>query len=193
MVEREIQNVLARLQQVVVGLSSIDRAHYRPQTDRHENVAEHSLSIATLAWFLHQWVSSETDLEAVLKFAIIHDFVEVYAGDVNTFASPAARMQKEVKEYESLQRIASEFEAFPDMIISMRSYQEMECSEARFVWTADKMQQLILGRMDNWRPYRERSISRQAFDDKMTEHLAQAHPELIDIHAALIQTSQETY
>jgi 5'-deoxynucleotidase YfbR-like HD superfamily hydrolase len=185
--------ILTDIQQLVVDVSKIERRHYRPLTDARENVAEHSMSVATLAWFLHNHISSKTDINLIIKYAIVHDFVEVHAGDINTFATAKARAQKEVREQESLEKIAIEFGAFPDMVATMRAYQAMDDNAARFVWTVDKIQQLIMGRMDDWRAYYEQNIDLGMFDAKMAELLAKASPELKNIYAETIAWSRETY
>ncbi len=184
---------LSALQGVVVGLAGIRRHHYLPSTNRRENVAEHTLSVCTLAWLLHQEVRSATRLDTVLKYALVHDFVEVYAGDVNTFASAAQRQAKELREQAALQRFAVEFADVPDMLDHMRHYQIGTDPEARFVWTADKIQALLLGQMDNWRIYHELDISLDAFHQKYTEIIAKASPELQPFFRDYLEACKETY
>ncbi len=184
---------LTTVQQLVSDLSQIERSHYHPATNRHETVAEHSLSVATLAWFLHQHVQSTTNLNLVIKYALAHDFVETRAGDTNTYASPAERAAKEVREQQALVQLDTELKAFPDLITTMRAYQTMTSPEARFVWTVDKIQALVCGRMDHWRPYRQLGITRAQFQAKNAQLLAQAAPELAETFANIIAWCNETY
>ncbi len=181
------------IQGIVLGLHGVRRRHYLPSTDERETVAEHTLSVASLAWYLHQLVGSATDLNRVVKYAIVHDFVEVYAGDVNTFASADARAAKEIREQNALARFAEEFRDFPDMLAHMQAYQERADSEVQFVWTTDKIQALILGKMDMWRTYHEQGISLEAFSGKMQELMAKASPELIGLFENLVAECKETY
>ncbi|HVQ44812.1 MAG TPA: HD domain-containing protein [Candidatus Saccharimonadia bacterium] len=185
--------LLSQLQQLVAGVSNIERHHYHPGTDQHENVAEHSLSVATLSWFLHQHVASTTNLDLVLKYAIIHDFVEIYADDVHTFADPKARQRKEVDEAKALGRLTSELTYFPDITTCLQDYQAMASPEARFVWSVDKIQAYILGNLDEWRPYREYPVSLEQFQAKQAEHLEQCTPELQPIFRDLIAYTLKTY
>jgi len=72
---------------MTVDLSLIERRSYVAGTDRRENDIEHSLTVAMLCWYIHDSLKLELDIAKILKYALTHDFVERYAGDVNTFAS----------------------------------------------------------------------------------------------------------
>jgi 5'-deoxynucleotidase YfbR-like HD superfamily hydrolase len=188
----KISDQLTATQSLISSLSAIERAHYHAGSPRHENVAEHSLSLATLVLFLHRQVNSKTNLELALKYAIVHDFVEIHAGDTNTFASPSDRNQKEIRERKALKRFENDFQFFPDLVQLTSSYQESD-PEAQFVWTVDKIQQLILGQMDDWRPYRELGITKAAFNAKHLDLQAKASPELAQLYLDIIAWCNETY
>ena len=50
--------------------------------ERCESVAEHSFGVALLAMFLADSYAPDLDLQKILKLALIHDFGEIYAGDI---------------------------------------------------------------------------------------------------------------
>jgi putative hydrolase of HD superfamily len=185
--------LLFDLQKMVIDLALIDRNHYLAGTDRRENDIEHSFTVALLCWYIHDRYHLELDIGKVLKYALSHDFVERYAGDVNTFASPKARQQKVEREAAALERLSEEFTDFPDLVSSMNDYEEKQDDEALFVWTVDKMQQLIMGDLDNWRPYREISITFERFCDKHVEQLQKSSPHAREIFDGLIEYSKTTY
>jgi 5'-deoxynucleotidase YfbR-like HD superfamily hydrolase len=188
-----VRQELTDIQKLTGDLAGIERRHYKVTTDIHENVAEHSLTVTLLAWYLHQRVESQTSLDLVIKYALAHDFVEVLAGDVSTFATQAERMQKELSEQEALSQLGLQFKYFPDLVKVMQAYQDANDQEALFVWTADKLQAIVLGRMDKWRPYRELGISRGQFEAKMDELIAKASPELRNIFIDIVEWCKETY
>ena len=82
------------LQALMSDLTKIDRNHHILQSEKQENDVEHSYAVAMLCWYLHDALKLELDIAKILKYALVHDFVEVYAGDVNTFASKIARQEK---------------------------------------------------------------------------------------------------
>lgn len=185
--------ILFSLQQMIIDLSLIDRNHYLAKTERRENDIEHSMTVAILCWYIHDKYQIKLDIAKILKYAMTHDFVERYAGDVNTFASTDERNAKVQRERESLERLSGEFSKFRDMILSMQEYELKQDEESLFVWTVDKMQQLIMGDMDGWRPYAEINIEYDRFVAKCNEQLGKSSKHCREIFEGLIEYSKSTY
>jgi len=185
--------LLPELQRLVVDLSLIDRRHYLPGTQRRENDIEHSTSVAVLCWYIHDKYSLDLDIAKILKYALTHDFVERYAGDVSTFASAAERDQKTVQEQASLDRLSEEFHEFDGLVSSMKTYEAKSDEEALFVWSVDKMQHLVMGDLDDWKAYREASITYDQFVAKYTELSSKSSPYSREIFDGLIAYSTTTY
>jgi len=181
------------IQQLNIDLSLINRNHYLAGTNRRENDIEHSMTVAILCWYIHDKHHLDLDIAKILKYALAHDFVERYAGDVNTFASTSERNDKVLREKESLDRLSGEFSEFGDLITSMSEYELKNDEESLFVWTVDKMQQLIMGDMDNWRPYAEINISYDQFTTKYAELVAKSSPHCCDIFSGVVEYSKSTY
>lgn len=185
--------LLFSLQQMIVELSSVDRRHYIPHTKRRENDIEHSVAVAVLCWYIHDTRKLDLDIAKILKYALTHDFVERYAGDVPTFAGAAERNEKVLREHESLNRLSEEFGAFNDMVTSMQKYETKDDEESLFVWSVDKMQQLIMGDLDNWNSYAERPIPYDEFVIKYTELSEKSSKYSREIFDSLIEYSKSTY
>lgn len=158
---------LLQTQCLVLDVISVNRNHSIPGTDRHENVVEHSFSIAMLCWRAFDEIKPKLSLAKILKYALIHDFSERgLASDTNTYADPAQRRKKKEREKMELARISKEFEDFSDFVEIVRDYENLTDGEAVFVWTIDKLQAVILGEMDNWRPYESYGIGFAHFCEK---------------------------
>lgn len=185
--------VLFELQKMSIDLALINRNHYLAGTDRRENDIEHSFTVALLCWYIHDRYEIDLDIAKILKYALAHDFVERYAGDVNTYASVEDRQQKVKDEAAALVRLSTEFSAFPDLVSKMSDYELRHDEESLFVWTVDKMQQLIMGDLDNWRPYHEISITFEQFCDKGAEQLQKSSPYVREIFDGLVEYSKTTY
>jgi 5'-deoxynucleotidase YfbR-like HD superfamily hydrolase len=151
------------------------------------------MAVATLCWYIHDKYQIDLNIAKILKYAMAHDFVERYAGDVNTFASTSERNRKVQREQESLKRLSHEFGEFNDLVMSMQKYELKEDEEAIFVWTVDKMQQLIMGDMDGWRPYAEIKITYDQFQAKYEELLNKSSRYCREIFEELIEYSKYTY
>lgn len=184
---------LFKLQKMSIDLALINRNHYLAGTERRENDVEHSFTVALLCWYIHDRYKINLDIAKVLKYALAHDFVERYAGDVNTYASTKDRQQKVKDEAAALERLSKEFSEFPDLVAKMNVYELKQDKESLFVWTVDKMQQLIMGEMDNWRPYREISVTFEQFCNKSVEQLQKSSPYARDIFNGIIEYCKTTY
>jgi putative hydrolase of HD superfamily len=185
--------MLFELQKLTIDLALIDRNHHLAGTDRHENDIEHSMTVALLCWYIHDNYKLDLDIAKVLKYALSHDFVERYAGDTNTFASDQARQEKAIREAASLERLSTELEVFKDLVTSMHSYETKQDDESLFVWTVDKMQQLVMGDLDNWRPFADLSISYERFVSKWSELMEKSSPYAKEIFAGLLEYSKIQY
>ncbi len=173
---------LEQLQQLVLDMIKVDRHHYIPSTERHENVVEHSFSLAMLCWRIFEMVKPPLDITKILKYALIHDFTERGQNqDVSTYAKGDERQMKKEREAQELIKLSVEFEDFTDFVDKLKNYEECSDEEALFVWSVDKMQAPIFGSMDNWRAYEEYGISYKYFCDKGEEFLAKCSPCLNDL------------
>src|SRR5215510_5944555 len=79
----------------------------QPELDRYENDAEHSFLLATLACALGAEVEPSLELGLVSQYALVHDLVEVYAGDTTIWASAerhASKAEREAKALEVIER-----------------------------------------------------------------------------------------
>ncbi|HSE61537.1 MAG TPA: HD domain-containing protein [Candidatus Saccharimonadales bacterium] len=186
-------NTLFSLQQMILDLAAIHRDHMHVGSERHENDIEHSFTVGLLCWFICEHHKLNLDQAKILKYAMAHDFVERYAGDTNTYASDSERQRKTKLEKVALERLSREFSDFENLVEIMQAYEAKADDEALFVWTVDKMQQLILGDMDNWRPYRKINITYEQFEQKVTEHLGKASPHCKEIFSELLAYCKTTY
>lgn len=185
--------IFFELQKLTIDLALIDRNHHLAGMDRHENDIEHSMTVALLCWYIHDRYKPSLDIAKILKYAISHDFVERYAGDTNTFASDQARQEKVAREAASLERLSTELDDFGDLVASMHSYEAKQDDESLFVWTVDKMQQLVMGDLDNWRPFADLSISYERFTSKWSELVEKSSPYAKEIFAGLLEYSKIQY
>lgn len=184
---------LYQLQELTTEFGAVERNHYVLGTERRENDLEHSFSVAMLSWYVLSRHNLDLDAGKVLKYSLAHDFVEVYAGDTNTFASEEERASKLERERIALHRLSSEFTSFPELVDTLEEYESKETPEALFVWTVDKIQALVLGELDHWRPYAILDISYESFCNKYAELLSQSAPEIKQIFESIIEYSKTTY
>lgn len=134
-----IQDFLTSLR-LLHDFQKVERVILVPESDRNENDVEHSYLLAMIAWQIAEKVAPHLSCEKVLKYALVHDLVEVYAGDQPFFdKDPGAPARKKENEHHALARILDEKIFSEDMIASLVSYEARQDDEAQFVYALDKV------------------------------------------------------
>lgn len=128
--------------------------------NRLENDVEHSYQLAMLAWFIVSNRSSNLDKDLILKYALIHDFVEVYAGDTNLYTKDNAhRASKIERERLAAKRLKEELSTFPDLHELIHGYELREDDESKFIYALDKIQPILNIYLDNGRTWKREGIT----------------------------------
>lgn len=78
------------------------------------------------------------------------------------------------------------------MIHCLRSYEHLD-EEALFVWSIDKLQAMILGDIDNWRPYANHNVSYEQFCSKSEEFIKKGSPYVKDVFEQIFTENKKTY
>ncbi len=115
-----------------------------------ESDTDHTVMLSICACSLASKLYPNLDIGKVAQFAIIHDLVEAYAGDTNTFnLSDTGRVEKEKREEEALVRIRSEFnDVYPWIPTTIEEYESLQTDEAQFVKVVDKVMTKLTHRMN---------------------------------------------
>jgi 5'-deoxynucleotidase YfbR-like HD superfamily hydrolase len=140
------------LARMVYRLADIQRATRLPDGIRPESDSDHTLMLGVIACAYAAEVSPELDLGLIAQFALVHDLVESYAGDTNTFGGLDAsrKADKEKREAEALTRIEAEFgSVFPWLLTTIHEYESLASPEARFVKVLDKIAPKITHLLNN--------------------------------------------
>src|SRR5262245_34197273 len=85
-------------------LKSVYRRTFLIDRSRNENAAEHSWHIALMAMLLAEHSDQRVDVLRVIKMLLVHDLVEIDAGDTYCY-DPAANLDKEARERFAAERI----------------------------------------------------------------------------------------
>lgn len=107
---------------------------------REENDAEHSWHMALVALTIKEYFQGEVDLEKSLKMILIHDLVEIYAGD-----TPAFGEVRPDKADDELKAAVKLFSLLPDdqkeeFLNLWTEFEECESNEAKFANVCDRYQ-----------------------------------------------------
>lgn len=113
---------------------------------RQESVAEHTWMMALLAITLHGKLSVKVDLLRSLKMIIIHDLVEVYAGDVPAFEKSKRKAKKHELEKSAFEKLLSNLPSDKlnkEFMGLWGEFEECETMEAKFAIALDKTEVIL--------------------------------------------------
>lgn len=138
---------------------NILRQTYISGNIRRENDAEHAWHMAMMIYLLKEYANEEIDLAKAMMMALIHDIVEIDAGDTYCYDSDSVETQKE-REEKAAERI---FGLLPDeQRDELRSlFEEFEAystPEARFARAMDNFQPLLLIDSNGGADWKKRGI-----------------------------------
>lgn len=125
-------------------LKSIFRQTLLTDGSRRENDAEHSWHIATMAFVLAEYAEAPIDAGRVAKMLLIHDVVEIDAGD--TFIhDEAGHADKDAREQAAAARLYGILP--PDQAAELtdlwREFEARESDDARFAHSLDRLQPIL--------------------------------------------------
>jgi 5'-deoxynucleotidase YfbR-like HD superfamily hydrolase len=137
---------LVDIGRLVFQFARVNRVTYHEDGVTPESDTDHTVMLSVCACALGEKLYKDSlDLGLVAQFAIVHDLVEAYANDTDTFAiEEGKRRLKEEREHEAFIRIRGEFETVYPWIPNMiERYEQLDTKEARFVKTVDKLMHKI--------------------------------------------------
>ena len=141
-------------------VKNIFRQTHLSGSGRNETDAEHSWHMAVMAYLLREYANEEIDIAKVMLMCLIHDIVEVDAGDTFAYDSVGLQTQK-AREDEAKKRIFSilpeeQAREFIDLFDEFEAY---ETAESKFAHAMDNFQPLILNNSNHGSDWQEHHVT----------------------------------
>jgi putative hydrolase of HD superfamily len=141
-------------------LKSVVRRSYLADGSRRENSAEHSWQLAMMAVVLTEHANAPVDLLRVITMVLIHDIVEIDAGDTYIYDTQGA-LDKAQREQQAADRIFALLPA--DQAQELQSlweeFEARETPDARFATTLDRLMPLLHNYVTAGRSWQEHGIT----------------------------------
>ena len=139
---------------------SVFRQTHLSEHGRNENDAEHAWHMAIMAYLLKEYSNEPVDIARVMIMCLIHDVVEIDAGDTYAYDFKGLETQK-AREDAAKERIfsllpedqKSEFTAIFD------EFEANETAEAKFAHSMDNFQPLILNNSNGGGDWKEHNVT----------------------------------
>jgi putative hydrolase of HD superfamily len=147
---------------------SVERILHYPHSDRVENDTEHSFQLALVAWYILDTEKLSLDKNLIIKYALVHDLVEAYAGDVFFYRDATQNEAKKAREKVALERIKKEFPTLTDIHKLIVQYEKQQDKESAFVYALDKLLPMINIYLSGGRTWKEKgTILSVALENKI--------------------------
>jgi putative hydrolase of HD superfamily len=151
--DKRLSDATSNLGRLIMQFGQVNRVTLLPDGITPESDTDHTVMLGIIACaFAHEYEPT-LDVGKIAQFALVHDLVEAYAGDTDTFGmhkDTNRKKQKEARETAALERIEKEFgEVFPWITLTIREYETLESAEARFIKTMDKVLPKVTHALNN--------------------------------------------
>lgn len=126
---------------------------------RRENDAEHAWHMAIMAYLLKEYSNEPVDITKVMIMCLIHDIVEIDAGDTYAYDTEGLKTQK-AREDVAKERI---FSLLPnaqkeELTALFDEFEEARTAESRFAHVMDNLQPLLLNNSNGGADWREHEV-----------------------------------
>ena len=127
---------------------------------RNENDAEHAWHMALMAYILKEYANEPVDIAKVMLMCMIHDVVEIDAGDTYAYDAEGIKTQKE-REDKAKERI---FSLLPDdqkaeLIALFDEFETYETPESKYAHAMDNLQPLLLNNSNGGSDWKEHGVT----------------------------------
>lgn len=139
---------------------NILRQTHLSEHGRRENDAEHAWHMAIMAYLLKEYSNEPVDIGKVMLMCLIHDIVEIDAGDTYAYDAENLKTQK-AREDAAKERIFSILpeEQKEELIKLFDEFEAFETAESKFAHAMDNLQPLILNNSNGGGDWREHGVT----------------------------------
>ena len=173
-------------------IKSIIRQTYLANAIRKENDAEHSWHLAIMAIILEEYFDKDINLLKVIKMVLMHDVVEIDAGDTFCYDTKANqdKMIREKKAAERIYNILPENQA-QEYKSLWYEFEEGQTKEAIFANVLDRLQPIMLNFETNGAFWIENNISQQQVLNRNEKTLINGPKEISNYLITLLNKAVE--
>ena len=127
---------------------------------RNENDAEHAWHMAVMAYLLREYSNEPVDIGKVMLMCLIHDVVEIDAGDTYAYDEEGLKTQK-ARENAAKERLFSMLpsDQKEELTALFEEFEACETPEAHFAKAMDNLQPLLLNNSNDGSDWKEHDVS----------------------------------
>ncbi|MFH4732679.1 HD domain-containing protein [Vibrio diabolicus] len=142
--------------------SILRRTRVKSAEGRLENSGEHSWHVALMAILMEEHANAPVDICRVMKMLLIHDVVEIDAGDTFVYDTAASQEQAE-KEIRAAERL---FGMLPsdqeqELLALWHEFEAAQTDDAKYAKALDRLIPMLLNYQNNGQSWKEHGVSRE--------------------------------
>ncbi|MCQ9059457.1 HD domain-containing protein [Vibrio sp. 378] len=142
--------------------SILRRTRVKSAEGRLENSGEHSWHVALIAILMEEHANAPVDICRVMKMLLIHDVVEIDAGDTFVYDTAASQEQAE-KEIRAAERL---FGMLPsdqeqELLALWHEFEAAQTDDAKYAKALDRLIPMLLNYHNNGQSWKEHGVSRE--------------------------------
>ena len=164
----------------------IMRRTYVTNSERFENDAEHSWHLALMAPLLKEYIKEDVNIERVINMVIIHDLVEIDAGDTFCYDKEGnlTKREREVKAADRIFNILPKDQA--KIIYDLwNEFEEMKTIESKYAACLDRIQPILNNIATGGRAWKENNTTKSMVLGRMSV-IKETSKELWELILAII-------
>ncbi|HYH01701.1 MAG TPA: HD domain-containing protein [Bacillota bacterium] len=192
-----MKSISERLERQIQFLIEVDQIkHIFRKTklfnkSRFENDAEHAWHLAVMTLVLGEYANEKVDIAKVIKMVLIHDIVEIDAGDVIVYDTQMRELAHE-KESLAAERI---FGILPDdqkneFMELWREFEERKTPESKFAAAIDRFEPILQNYLTDYYTWKKHGISYAQLQDR-NQHIEDGSQVIWDVVQQIFQEAKE--
>lgn len=149
---------------------NIFRQTYLSGHKRQENDAEHAWHMAIMAYLLKEYANETIDVAKVMLMCLIHDIVEIEAGDTYAYDTENLKTQK-AREDAAKEKIYALLpkDQQQELIALFDEFEAYETAEAKFAHVMDNLQPILLNNSNGGSDWKDHQVTAQQVYERQTK------------------------
>lgn len=170
----------------------ITRQTYISDASRKENDSEHAWHLALMTMLLSEYANEEIDVFKTMAMVILHDVVEIDAGDTFAYdeAGHATKRERELKAAERIFNLLPEEQAASFRAL-WDEFEEAATPEAKFANSLDSVQPLMLNNATGGKAWREHDVVAEKVYERAEKKIKPGSEVLYEYVCDLIRQNKE--
>ncbi|MEK7567355.1 MAG: HD domain-containing protein [Patescibacteria group bacterium] len=171
----KVADKVVELGKLVLQFARVNRITLYEDGVTPESDTDHTVMLSLIACAVASEYKKDLDLGLVAQFALVHDFVEVYTGDIPNIHGKMIdkrHLKKKELEQKALKRLEKNFKkVLPWLSKTIKKYEKMDTKEARFVKILDKAMPKITHSLNKMKALKIRGFDKKMAEDTLRDQI----------------------